>query len=176
MGPQYYWPKHIAKKKNSRGSVPQPPFSWGRYPGTPMSPLTYNLRHLDTPTHIHMMLVVEPNLPNPEILFSCDCNTGVLYTRSPYLGVQGSAPKKGVWGQRRRDTGVWGQRPQENGGSRDLPLNLFFLGCVLANSIVDPWYWVNPRIFPLYFPYKRKHCKLTVYGIVLYWKRDCESM
>ena len=42
------------------------------------------------------------------------------------------------------------------------------MGCVLANSFVNPWYWVNPRIFPLYFPYKRKHCKTTKYGIELY--------
>ena len=46
----------------------------------------------------------------------------------------------------------------------------------MSISIVDPWYWVNPRIFPLYFPYKRKHCKMTEYGIVLYWKRDYESV
>ena len=44
------------------------------------------------------MLAVEPNLPDPEILFSCDCNLGVLYTCSPCLGVRGNAPKKGVWG------------------------------------------------------------------------------
>ena len=44
----------------------------------------------------------------------------------------------------------------------------FFLGCVLANSFADPWYWVKPRIFPLYFPYKRNHCKMTKYGMVLY--------
>ena len=50
------------------------------------------------------------------------------------------------------------------------------LGCVLANSIADPWYWVNPIIFQMYLPYKRKHCKTTEYGIVLYWKRDYESM
>ena len=92
------------------------------------------------------MLVVEPNLRDPKILFSCDCNPGVLYTHSPCLG-------------------VWGWSPQE-----------FFWGCLLANSIVDPCYWVNPRIFPLYFPYKRKHCKMTQYGIVLYWKRDRESV
>ena len=52
----------------------------------------------------------------------------------------------------------------------------FFLGCVLANSFMDPWYWVNRSIFPWYFPYKRKHCNMTMYGIVLYWKRDCESV
>ena len=93
-----------------------------------------------------LLLVVEPNLPDPEILFSCDCNPWVLYTRSPCLGVQGRSPR------------------------------IFFLGCMLANSIMDPWYWVNPRIFPLYFPYKREHFKSTGYGIVLYWKRDCESV
>ena len=91
-------------------------------------------------------MVVEPNLLDLEILFSHVCNPGVLYTHSPYLG-------------------VWGMSPRE-----------FFLGCVLANSIADPWYQVNPRFFPLYFPYKRKHCKTTEYGIVLYWKRDCESV
>ena len=32
------------------------------------------------------------------------------------------------------------------------------------------------EFFPWYFPYKREHCKSTGYGIVLYWKRDCESM
>ena len=41
---------------------------------------------------------MEPNLPDPEILFSCVCNPGVLYTHSPCLGVRGSAQKKGVWG------------------------------------------------------------------------------
>ena len=85
-----------------------------------------------------IVLVVEPNLPDPKILFSCDCNPGVLYTCSPCLGVRGRSPRN------------------------------FFWGCVLANSIADPWYWVNPRIFPLYFPYKREHCKSTGYGIVLY--------
>ena len=29
---------------------------------------------------------------------------------------------------------------------------LKFDDVVLANSIVDPWYWVNPRIFPMVFP------------------------
>ena len=73
----------------------------------------------------------------------------------PALGF-GAAPRKGGFG----------------GGAPD-----FFLGgCVLANSIADPWYSVNPRIFPLYFPYKREHCKSTGYGIVLYWIRDCESV
>ena len=100
-------------------------------------------------------MVVEPDLLDPEILFNCVCTLGVLYTHSPYLGVRSSAPKKGVWGQ----------HPREQN-----------LGCVLTNSIADPWYWVNPRIFPLYFPYKRKHCKTTVYAIVLYWKRECESV
>ena len=47
-------------------------------------------------------------------------------------------------------------------------LGVWGLGCVLANSIADPWYWVNPIIFPLYFPYKRNHCKTTEYGMVLY--------
>ena len=32
------------------------------------------------------------------------------------------------------------------------------------------------EFFPWYFPYKREHCKSTGYGIVLYWKRDCESV
>ena len=59
---------------------------------------------------------MEPNLPDPEILFTCDCNPGVLYTHSPYLVVRGSAPKKGVWGQ----------YPQENGGSRAEPLKKKF--------------------------------------------------
>ena len=36
------------------------------------------------------LLVVEPNIPDPKILFSCDCNPGVLYTRSPFLGVRGN--------------------------------------------------------------------------------------
>ena len=46
----------------------------------------------------------------------------------------------------------------------------------LANSFTNSWYWVNRIIFPWYFPYKRKHCNTTVHGIILYWKRDCESM
>ena len=41
---------------------------------------------------------VEPDLPDPEILFSHVCNPGVLYTHSPCLGVQVSASKKGVRG------------------------------------------------------------------------------
>ena len=81
---------------------------------------------------------MEPNLSDLEILFSCVCTPGVLYTHFPCLGLG--------------------------------------FGCVLANSFADPWYWVNPRIFPLYFPYKRKHCNTTMYGIVLYWKRHCESV
>ena len=67
------------------------------------------------------------------------------------------------------------EAPQKRGFGGRTPDN-FFLGCVLANNIVDPWYWVNPIIFPLYFPYKRKNCKTTMYGIVLYWKRECESV
>ena len=68
------------------------------------------------------MLVVEPNLPDPEILFICDCNPGVLYTHSPCLGVRGNAPKNGVRGQRPRDRGVQGQCPRDNGGSGAEPL------------------------------------------------------
>ena len=89
---------------------------------------------------------MEPNIPNLEILFSCVCTPGVLYTHSPYLGVRGRSPRE------------------------------MFLGCVLAKSFADPWYWVNRSIFPWYLPYKRKHCNMTVYGIILYWKRDRESV
>ena len=32
-----------------------------------------------------------------EILFSCDCNPGVLYTRSPCLGVRGRSPRFFFW-------------------------------------------------------------------------------
>ena len=46
----------------------------------------------------------------------------------------------------------------------------------LANSFADPWYWVSRSIFPWYFPYKRKNCNMTIDGIILYCKRDCESM
>ena len=74
---------------------------------------------------------MEPNLPDPEILFNHVCNSGVLYTHSPCLGVQGSTPKKGVRGRSPRE---------------------IFLGCVLANSIADPWYWVNPINFTMVFP------------------------
>ena len=41
---------------------------------------------------------MEPNIPNPEILFSRVCNPGVLYTHSPCLGVWGKDSKKGVRG------------------------------------------------------------------------------
>ena len=83
------------------------------------------------------LLVVEPDLPDLEILFSHFCNLGVLYTHSPYFGVLGRS------------------------------LGEFFLGCVLANSYVDPWYLVNRSIFPWYFfPYKRKHCNMVLYGII----------
>ena len=42
------------------------------------------------------------------------------------------------------------------------------LGCLLANSFADPWYWANRSIFPWYFsPIKEKHCNTVVYGIVL---------
>ena len=34
------------------------------------------------------MLVVEPNLPDPEILFNGVCTPGVLYTRSPTFGFE----------------------------------------------------------------------------------------
>ena len=96
---------------------------------------------------------MEPNLLDLEILFSCVCTLGVLYTHSPYLGVRGWSPQE------------------------------MFLGCVLANSFADPWYWVNRSIFPWYLSYKRKHCNMIVYGIILYCKqslwlcgRDCESV
>ena len=42
---------------------------------------------------------MEPDLLDPEILFSCVCNPGVLYTHSPFLGFWGfkdNTPKK--WG------------------------------------------------------------------------------
>ena len=83
----------------------------------------------------------------------------------PALGFRETPRKRGFRGSAPKKMGVRGRSPQE-----------FFLGCVLANSIANPWYWVSPRIFPLYFPYKIKHCKMTDYGIVLYWKRDCESV
>ena len=82
------------------------------------------------------MLVVEPDLPNIEILFSRFCTLGVLYTHFLCLGVQGRSPRE------------------------------FVLGCVLANSFADPCYWVTHSIFSWYFPYKRKHCKVIVYCIV----------
>ena len=106
---------------------------------------------------------MEPNILDPKILFSCDCNLGVLYTHSPCLGVRGSAPKKGVWGQCPRDMGVH-------------PRNYFFWDVcwpiVLRTHVIG----LTLDFFPWYFPYKRKHCNTTVYGIVLYWKRYCESM
>ena len=43
------------------------------------------------------MLVVEPNIPDPEILFSRVCNLGVLYTHSPCLRVQGQGPQEIFW-------------------------------------------------------------------------------
>ena len=46
---------------------------------------------------VYLLLVVEPNLPNPEILFSCVCTLGVLYTHSPCLRVWGKAPEKFFW-------------------------------------------------------------------------------
>ena len=73
-----------------------------------------------------IVLVVEPNIPDPEILFSRVCNPGVVDTHSPCFGVQGQS------------------------------LREIFLGYVLANSFADPWYWVNRSIFLWYFPYKRK--------------------
>ena len=94
----------------------------------------------------YFMLVVEPDLPNIEILFSCVCTPSVLYSHSPYLGVRGWSPRE------------------------------LFLGCVLTNSFANPWYWVNHSIFPWYFSYKRKQCNTTVYGIILYRKRDYESV
>ena len=81
------------------------------------------------------------------------------------LGFGAVPQKRGFGGSTLEKMGVRGWSPRE-----------IFLGCVLANSIADPWYWVNPRIFPFYFPSKRKRCKMTEYGIVLYWKRDCESV
>ena len=43
-------------------------------------------------------------------------------------------------------------------------MSVQFYGCLLANSFVDSWYWVNHSIFPWYFPYNRNHCNKTVYG------------
>ena len=76
-----------------------------------------------------LLLVVEPDLPDLEMLFSHVCTPDLLYTRSPTLGFGGEAPEN------------------------------FFLGCLLANIFADPWYCVNRSIFPWYFSYKRKHCK-----------------
>ena len=46
----------------------------------------------------------------------------------------------GLGAVRLRKMGVRGWSPRE-----------IFLGCVLANNYVDPWYWVNCSIFPWYF-------------------------
>ena len=40
---------------------------------------------------------MEPDLPNLEILFSCVCTPGVLYTCSPTLGFGGRALEKFFW-------------------------------------------------------------------------------
>ena len=74
-------------------------------------PITkYNRSHkLILHTRLHYrngVLVVEPNLPDLEILFSCVCTLGVLYTHSPCLGVRGSSLRKGVHGQRPQEMGV----------------------------------------------------------------------
>ena len=53
---------------------------------------------------MQIMLVVEPNLPDLDILFSCACTPCVLYTHSPCLGVRGKRPQ---------EMGVWGRSPQE---------------------------------------------------------------
>ena len=33
---------------------------------------------------------MEPDLPDPDILFSCVCTLGVMYTHSPFFGVWGT--------------------------------------------------------------------------------------
>ena len=43
---------------------------------------------------ILIMLVVEPDLPNPEMLLSHVCTLGLQYTRSPTLGFRGEALEK----------------------------------------------------------------------------------
>ena len=40
---------------------------------------------------------MELDIPNPEILFSCVCTLGVLYTHSPTLGFRGRAPEFFFW-------------------------------------------------------------------------------
>ena len=43
------------------------------------------------------LLFVVPNIPYPEILFSCVCTLGVLYTCSPTLGFGGRASEIFFW-------------------------------------------------------------------------------
>ena len=45
------------------------------------------------------MLVVELDLPDPEILFSCVYTLGVLYTNSPTLGFKEVPQKRGFRGK-----------------------------------------------------------------------------
>ena len=58
---------------------------------------------------------MEPDLLDPEILFSCVYTPGVLYTRSPTLGFR-VVPQKGGFNA----------APLRNGGSRADPSRNFF--------------------------------------------------
>ena len=57
------------------------------------------------------------------------------------------------------------------------PRKFFFWGDVCWPTVLQTHgIGLTLEFFPWYFPYKREHCKSTGYGIVLYWKRDCESV
>ena len=71
---------------------------------------------------------MERNLLDPKILFSCVYNPGVLYTHSPYLGVQGSAPKKGVHGVPEIQ-GFWGSALEKWGFGGGAPEKFFWDVC-----------------------------------------------
>ena len=83
---------------------------------------------------------MEPDLPDPKILFSRVCTPGVLYTHSPTLGFGGEAPKNIFWDV------CWPTVLQTHG---------FGLMVVFSHGIS---------------PIKEMNCNTTVNSMVLYCK------
>ena len=71
--------------------------------------------------------------------------------------------------------GFGGSAPEKRGFRGGAPEEKFWDVCwptVLRTHGIG----LTLEFFHCISPIKRKHCKMTEYGIVLYWKRDCESV
>ena len=84
------------------------------------------------------MLVMEPDLPDSEMLFSRVCTPGLLYTRSPTLGFGVAPPKMGFGGNVPKIQGFEGSAPKKWGFGGESPMKIFgmFVGQQFCRPMV----------------------------------------